>query len=363
MARNPRENWLIPHNLSKKSPDQSDMATQEIQNIEPLLPLPFPLEPRNNLRPTLCVIIPVFNEEAVLAHTFAELSAVLDQIDVDWSILFVNDGSRDNTPMILESLFRQDERVAYILLSRNFGHQAALTAGFDHADADIVISMDGDMQHPPSLIASLVAAWQAGYDIVHTRKLQTHGLSRTRAIPTRIAYAIVQRVSQTRLIPNASDYRLLDRQALEAIRSLPEGGRLYRGLTSWVGFRQCVVPYIAADRAAGTSQYGFRQLFGLFSRALFDFSNLPLYLGLLVGGIAICLSALYLVFILAWLLLGKEAPPGWASSISVTLLLNSITLVFIGIIGAYVARIYNQVRARPTYMLSLIKKAGTGPQK
>ncbi len=150
---------------------------------------------------------------------------------------------------------------------------------------------------------------------------------------------------------------------MESVRSLPENTRLYRGLTPWIGFRQCVIPYVAAERAAGTSQYGLKQLFNLFARALFDFSSLPLHLGLMLGGAAILLSTLYFVFIIGWFLLGKDSPPGWASSISVTLMLNSVSLAFAGIIGVYVARIYNEVRARPTYMLSRIRKrkAESGP--
>jgi len=330
-------------------------ASPVVSNIEPLLPLPFPLEPRGDARPSLCVVIPVYNEERVLTRTYEELTAVLNRLEVDWSLLFINDGSRDGTANLLAALNHRDERVGFILLSRNFGHQAALTAGFDHADADIVISMDGDLQHPPALIRELMNAWREGYDIVHTRKLDTAGLSFKRSLPTRLAYRIVARVAQIKIIPNASDYRLLDGQAHEAVRSLPESARLYRGLTPWIGFRQCVLPYVAAERAAGTSQYNFKQLVNLFSRALFDFSSLPLHLGLFLGGVAIFLSALYLLFILVWLLLGEEAPPGWASSISVTLFLNSITLAFMGIIGAYVARIYNEVRARPSYMLSRIQ--------
>lgn len=177
-----------------------------------------------------------------------------------------------------------------------------------------------------------------------------------RSFVTDIAYRIVGRVAQIEIIPNASDYRLLDRHALDAIRSLPESGRLYRGLTPWVGFRQCVIPYTAAERAAGKSQYGLKQLLNLFARALFDFSSLPLHLGLVLGGIAIVFSALYLIFIVAWLLVGEAAPPGWASGDSVTLMLNSVSLAFSGIIGVYVARIYNEVRARPAYMLSRIRK-------
>src|SRR6266550_5349319 len=183
------------------------MATQELQTIETLLPLPFPLEPRDNPYPTLCVVVPVFNESYVVARAYEEISTALNAIGwLDWSILFVNDGSRDNTAAILESLFREHERVSYILFSRNFGHQAALTAGFDHADADIIVSMDGDLQHPPELIAQLLEAWRQGYDIVHTRKLETEGLSYIRRTTTWLAYKIISRVSDVRIIPNASDY-------------------------------------------------------------------------------------------------------------------------------------------------------------
>lgn len=333
----------------------SSFVTQERSAVEPMMPLPYPLEQRTIERPHMCVVLPVFNEELVLLRTYEALVESLDALDVHWKVLFVNDGSRDGTVGVLESLYQRDNRVGYLLLSRNFGHQAALTAGFEHSVADIVVSMDADLQHPPALLSNLLAAWRNGYDVVHTRKLTTVGLDPGRSLVTRWAYKMIGRVSQVDIIPHASDYRLLDRQALEALRTLPEASRLYRGLTPWVGFRQCVVPYVAAERAAGISQYGFKQLFGLFARALFDFSSLPLHAGLLLGGIAVALSTVYLVFIVLWLLLGRERPPGWASTVGVTLFLNSIILAFVGIIGVYVARIYNEVRARPAYVLSRIR--------
>jgi glycosyltransferase involved in cell wall biosynthesis len=324
--------------------------------IEAISPLPFPLERRSVVRPRLAVILPVFNEEKVLARTHTELARVLDSMDVDWSLLFVNDGSRDGSATVLDALARKDGRVGYVLLSRNFGHQAALTAGFDHIDADVIICMDADLQHPPELLHTMLEAWREGYDVVHTRKMATEGLAAGRSVATRLAYGFVGRVSQVKIIPQASDYRLMDRQVLDAVRSLPELGRLYRGLVPWIGFRQCVLPYVARQRAAGTSQYGFKQLLGLFTRALFDFSTVPLHIGLVVGGIALALSLLYLLFIIGWYVAGKSTPPGWASSVSVSLLLNSVTLVFCGIIGVYVARIYNEVRARPTYLASRVRK-------
>ncbi len=329
-----------------------DLVSAPLERIDPL---PFRLEPRSQQRPSLCVVLPVFNEEIVLARTYEELRATLEGLDADWRLLFVNDGSRDGTVGVLEQLYQNDERVGYLLLSRNFGHQAALSAGLDHADTDIVVSMDADLQHPPALLQPMLAAWRAGYDVVHARKLATVDLPKARSIATSLAYKAISRVAQVEIIEQASDYRLIDRQVLDALRTLPELGRLYRGLTPWVGFRQCIVPYVAAQRAGGTSQYGLKQLGGLFARALFDFSDVPLHVGLVLGGFAMVFSVLYLSFIMLWMLLGESRPPGWASSVSVTLVLNSVILAFLGIIGVYVARLYNEVRRRPTYLLSRVR--------
>jgi dolichol-phosphate mannosyltransferase len=332
------------------------MAQSADRERDPIMPLPLPLEARQAVRPSLAVVIPVYNEEQVLQRTYDALSKRLETLDVRWSVLFVNDGSSDHTAAVLETLFRHDSRVSYILLSRNFGHQAALTAGLDHVDADVVVTMDGDLQHPPELLVDLLCAWRAGYDIVHTKKVSTAGLSWYRRVATGLAYRIVTKVAQVSIIPHASDYRLFDRVALAAIRTLPERGRLYRGLAAWVGFRQCVVPFAASARSAGTSHYGLRQLGTLFMRSLFDYSDVPLYIGLVLGTIAVAISMLYAGFIAVWFLVGEGTPPGWVSSVSVTLALNSVVLFFCGIIGIYVARIYSQVRTRPSYMLSRVRR-------
>lgn len=326
---------------------------------EPILPLPFPLKRRVETRAKIVVVIPVFNECDVLPQTYAEVSAVLNLQEVDWSILFVNDGSRDGTGSVLESLYRADKRVSYVVLSRNFGHQAALTAGLDHAHADAVITMDADLQHPSSLLPFMLAAWQQGFDIVHTKKTSTQGVSMFYRIFAKLSYALVTRVAQVAIVPHASDFRLMDSSVVTALAALPERNRLYRGLTSWVGFRQCILPFVAERRAAGKSTYTLIQRLNVVARQLFDFSSLPLHLGLALGATAIVLSMLYLMFIIFWYLFGESAPPGWASLISVTLLLNSITLFFLGIIGVYVSRIYNEVRGRPTYIVSRLRDRNT----
>lgn len=327
----------------------------DVSQPEPLLPLPLPLEARPGPPATVCVVIPAYNEEAVLTMTYEALRTTLDTVATRWSILFVNDGSRDTTASILDHLHRVDPRVGYILLSRNFGHQAALTAGLDYANADVIITMDADLQHPPRMIPLLLQAWRDGYDVVHTRKLRTVGLSSWRGPTTRLAYDLIGRFTDVEILPHASDFRLLDRQALEALRDMPEHTRLYRGLTPWLGFRQCAVPYVAEARAAGRSQYSLRQLLGLFTRALLDFSAVPLQVGLWVGATTLVLSVLYLLFVAFWIVFGESAPPAWAWTFSGTLLLNSITLTFVGILGIYVARIYDEVRARPTYLVARVR--------
>jgi polyisoprenyl-phosphate glycosyltransferase len=298
------------------------------------------------------LVVPAHNEEDALGLAFGEISKVMDSLDVDWSIIFVNDGSRDGTLDVLEGLYRRDDRVSYISLSRNFGHQNALAAGLDHAVGDVVITMDADLQHPPDVIPTLLRAWHEGYDVVHTRKVETAGLSGVRRFVTHLAYRAIGATANVEFIAQASDFRLLDAHAQQAIRELPERGRLYRGLSRWVGFRQAVVPFHAAPRVAGTPSYGFRQLASLFGRAFFDFSYVPLRAALVLGTAAIVLCFAYLVFVLVAYIFGKAVPPGFVSLIFAFGFLSSVNLVMIGVLGVYIGRIHEEVRARPTYVVA-----------
>jgi polyisoprenyl-phosphate glycosyltransferase len=319
--------------------------------IEQVGPLPVPLEPRPE-SPEVVIVVPAHDEEEVVALAFAEISKVMDSLGVEWSIIFVNDGSRDSTLDVLEKLYRRNDHVSYISLSRNFGHQSALAAGLDHASGGVVITMDADLQHPPDVIPTLLEAWQQGYDIVHTRKLETEELGGVRKFLTRTAYRAIGATANVEFIAQASDFRLLDAEAQQAIRALPERGRLYRGLSRWVGFRQAVVPFHAGRRVAGSSSYGFRQLASLFGRAFFDFSNVPLRAALVLGTAAIVLCIAYLIFVLVAYVVGKAIPPGYVSLIFVFAFLSSVNLTMIGVLGVYIARIHEEVRARPTYVIA-----------
>lgn len=340
---------------------QRSMNDGPVGEPEPLNPLPFPLERREvPVRPCLCIVIPVFNEAAVLERTSAKLIETLDTIQLDWTVLFVNDGSRDESARLMERLHERDPRLGYLLLSRNFGQQAAISAGLEYAKGDIVITMDADLQHPPHMLKALVDAWRQGFDVVHTRKLRTSGLSTWRGVQTRLAYALIRRVAGIRIIPQASDFRLVDAAALRALRHLPETRRLHRGLTVWIGFRQCVLPFEAPARAAGQSQYSFRQLVTLFARSVLDFSDTFLYLGLVVGGLALGLSGLLLMVMAVITIGGWNVPPAWMWSIAVTLFMNSVVLLFVGILGIYIARIYGEARRRPAYIVRLARTGRPG---
>jgi dolichol-phosphate mannosyltransferase len=276
----------------------------------------------------------------------------MESAGVEWSIIFVNDGSSDTTLDVLDELYRRDGRVSYLSLSRNFGHQSALAAGLDHALGDAVITMDADLQHPPEVIPALIDAWRQGYDVVHTRKIATEGLGFFRRLAERLGYGAIRATSNVEFVVQASDFRLLDAGAQLAIRELPERSRLYRGLARWVGFRQAVVPFHAGPRAAGAPSYTLRQRISVFGQAFFDFSNLPLRLALFLGAAAIVLCAAYLVFVLAAYLAGKSIPPGYVSLIFAFGFLSSVNLTMIGVLGVYIGRIHEEVRARPTYLIA-----------
>jgi glycosyltransferase involved in cell wall biosynthesis len=325
--------------------------------IEQVGALPIPLEPRSK-DPKVVLVVPAHDEEEAITLAFAEIRGVMDSLGVDWSIIFVNDGSRDRTLDVLEELYQGDDRVSYISLSRNFGHQNALAAGLDHATGDVVITMDADLQHPPDVIQTLLEAWRQGYDVVHTRKIETDELGGIRKLATRLAYRAIGATANVEFIAQASDFRLFDARAQRVIRELPERGRLYRGLARWVGFRQAVVPFHAGRRVAGSPSYGFRQLASLFGRAFFDFSNVPLRAALVLGTFAIVLCAAYLLFVVVAWIAGKSIPPGYVSLIFAFAFLSSVNLTMIGVLGVYIARIHEEVRARPAYVIARNRMRG-----
>lgn len=331
--------------------ESSGLPAESALTVEQVHPLPFPLEPRD-VWPHVAIVVPAFNEQEAVVHLYEGVRRVMEALPSTWSLLFVNDGSTDSTAAVLADLYERDERVSYVLLSRNFGHQSALAAGLDHADGDVIVMMDADLQHPPEVIPTLVEGWRLGYDVVHTQKRSTRELGRPRAVATSLAYRLIQSTASVEFLPQASDFRLVDGAVRDAIAGLTEHSRLYRGLSRWVGFRQAVVAFDAPRRIAGRSTYGLRQLTGLFARAFFDFSSAPLRVALYLGAATISLCLVYSVFVVGAFVFGQAVPPGYVSLLAAVAFVGSVNLILIGILGVYVARIYDEVRSRPSYLIA-----------
>lgn len=306
------------------------------------------------------LVIPVFNEAAVIETTHARIAAVVDSLPYMFEIWYVDDGSTDGTEAALERLAAHDERVRILTLSRNFGHQAALTAGLDHAEGEIIISLDGDGQHPPEMIPQMIALIEQGYDIVQAQRIEEGGVS-FKKITSDAFYWLINKISGTRIAPGAADFRALSRQALEALKSMPEYHRFLRGMIAWIGYRSVILPYHEQKRMAGKSKYSLRKMLRLAADAVFSFSLMPLYIGLSVGGIFLLLALaqiLYVLFIFITRPANVYIAPGWSSLMAILLIASGIIMILLGFIGVYVGYIFQQVKGRPVYLLKRRKGAG-----
>ena len=299
----------------------------------------------------LSVVVPCFNEEAVIRQTHARLVAVLDQLDLAFELVYVDDGSTDATAAILAGLRRADGRVRLVRLARNFGHQVALTAGLDHAAGDAVVLIDADLQDPPEVIAAMVARWREGYDVAYGQRTARAGESALKLLTAKLFYRLINRLADVPIPLDAGDFRLLDRRVVEALRAMPERDRFVRGLVSWVGFRQIAVPYPRAPRCAGTTKYPYGKLVRLAADAVLSFSLVPLRAGAFLGlpAAAIGLGGL-IIALAAWLFAGA-AVSGWGFATLIALFLGGVQLLAVGVLGEYVGRVYREVKRRPLYVV------------
>ena len=304
------------------------------------------------------LVIPVFDEAGVIEQTYAKLRTVTEGLDYDFHFLFVDDGSSDGTADSLRSIADKDPRVTVLTLSRNFGHQAALTAGIDHAQGDIVVTLDGDGQHPPEMIPQMIELCKQGYDIVQAQRIEgERGLSFKQATSSSF-YKLINAISGTHIEPGAADFRALSRQAVDALKAMPEYHRFLRGMISWMGFRSVILPYHETHRLAGRSKYSFGKMFRLAMDALFSFSLAPLYIGMTLGGVLLCLAAGQIIYVLSFWFTGRssELVPGWSSLMSVLLVLGGMIMILLGFIGVYVGYIFQEVKKRPVYLLKKEEK-------
>lgn len=272
-------------------------------------------------------------------------------------IVFVDDGSRDDTAGRVRAAATRWPQVRLIQLSRNFGHQAAILAGLEHARGEAVITMDGDLQHPPELIPRLVAEWRAGNDVVQAVRRDTSDADLLKRATSRGFYRVLSSISRLRLTPGSADFRLLSREALEAFRACRERCRFNRGLVQWIGFSCAEVPYDAAARHAGQTKYSYRAMLRLAGDAIFSFSSWPLRLAGLAGGVVSIAAAVYLIFVLWARVFTSRTVEGWTSILAAVLVLGGVQLVVLWILGEYIGRLYEEAKQRPLYVVRQPRQA------
>jgi glycosyltransferase involved in cell wall biosynthesis len=308
--------------------------------------------PPNSPGSKLSIIIPVYNESGNLAQLFRELEGVLQSLDIDWEVLFVDDGSSDNTWEIINSLHQQNHSVKGLRLSRNFGHQYALLAGLANGTGDALITMDGDLQHPVAMIPELVSEWRHGNMIVHTRRLDPPSLSFFKKLTSRLYYRIFSYLSGVKIESGMADFRLLDRTVVRDILEFREDGLFFRGIAQWVGYHSATVPYTSQERFSGASKYSLKKMIRLAWNGITSFSIVPLRLGILLGFITSLIAFAEIVYAIAVRVFTDTAVPGWASAISVLSFLFGVLFILLGIVGEYIGRILVEVRQRPRYLIA-----------
>ncbi len=301
--------------------------------------------------PELTVVVPCFDEAAVLPAFHGRLEAVMGGLGLRWCVIYVNDGSRDRTLEVLRGLHARCPAVSVVNLSRNFGKEAAMTAGLDHARGDAVVVIDADLQDPPEVIPALVAAWRAGADVAYARRRARAGETWLKRATAGMFYKVMARVGHVRLPQDTGDFRLMNRRAVDALMRLREHHRFMKGLFAWIGYRQQAVYYDRAPRAAGQTKWNYWKLWNFALEGMTAFTVLPLklatYIGLLVAGFA----GLYCVVVIGDTMLAGSQAPGYPSLMAVVLLLGGTQLIFLGVLGEYLGRVFNEVKQRPLYFV------------
>ena len=303
--------------------------------------------------PTYSIVVPVKDEEAGLPELADRLRAVIARLDGPAEVVLVDDGSNDNSYSVIQRLVSADCHVRGLKLSRNFGHQSALTAGMDVARGAAIITMDADRQHAPETILDMADKWRAGFDVVYAVPSPGGRQGLRKRLSSRLFYKLLGLTSNNAIevVPGAGDFRLADRRVIDTVRRMPERNRYLRGMFSWVGFRQTSVPYTCGPRVSGKSKYTLRRMAGLATDGIIGFSAFPLRLVVLLGFLVSLLSICFGVAAIIVKIAHVFAVPGWSSLMVVVSFLGGIQLVVLGIIGEYTAHIYDEVKARPTYVV------------
>lgn len=300
------------------------------------------------------IVVPVFNEGPGCARFHAGLKAVTRLAPYRFRYIYVNDGSTDNTSEVLLGLSREDNDILVLELSRNFGHQAALTAGLDAADAEAIIMMDGDGQHPPVLIPEMLKLYEAGFDVVQMQRVDSPGsISSFKKVTSLAFYRVLSQLGEIDIGMGVADFRLISRDVLQALRQLREHHRFLRGMVPWLGFRRAVVPFEPPPRLSGSTKYSLKKMLRLAGDGLFSFSLFPLRIGIFLGVVFLLLGCGEVLYVLGFFLVGRarELVPGWSSIIFMLTVSSGVIMVLLGFIGIYVRMIFQQVKSRPIYVV------------
>lgn len=307
---------------------------------------------------TVTLLIPCYNEEASLPLLFKALTELFDkEKQYRWEVLLINDGSRDATLRLLKEQNNLDKRFGYLSLSRNFGKEAAMLSGFDYAQGDCVVIMDADLQHPPTVIPSMLHEWEAGYEDVYAMRTSRGKEPWLRKVLTMFYYRLLQKVSDIEILPNVGDFRLLDRKCIEALRQLRESQRYTKGMYCWIGFRKKEIRFEQGDRLEGQSSFNFWRLLKLAMQGITSYTTFPLKIATVLGLLASLLAFCYMFYILVCSLVYGDPVRGYPTIMVTMLFLGGAQLLSLGVIGEYLGRIFHESKHRPVYIVSEMKSA------
>ena len=305
-----------------------------------------------NSKVTYSIVVPVFNEEEVIAVTYERLKKVMDITSQTYELIFVNDGSSDRTFQILREICQKDTHVKLINFSRNFGHQIAISAGMDNAMGQAVVVIDADLQDPPEVIWQMIEKWKEGYEVVYATRKERKGETFFKKWTAAMFYRLLRSVTEIDIPVDTGDFRLIDRKVCNVMKDIKEKNRFVRGLVSWVGFRQTSVEYVREERFAGETKYPLRKMIRLSLDAITTFSYKPLKLAIYLGLIFSSVSFFFLLFVILERLFTQYNVPGWTSIMAISLFFNGTVLTILGIVGEYIGRIYDETKDRPLYIIS-----------
>ena len=305
--------------------------------------------------PKYSLIIPIYNEEETIPELYRRVSAVMDSLDDSVELILINDGSRDRSLNLMRELQERDARVCYISFARNFGHQAAVTAGLNFARGQVIVVLDADLQDPPELIPKMIESWQAGYHVVYAQRTKRKKESWFKRLTAYVFYRLLRQLADVDIPADTGDFCLMDRQVVEVLNSMPERNRYIRGLRAWIGFRQTAVKFERDPRFAGEVKYTFKKSLALAINSLVSFSKIPLRISTYLGLFSALIALLMALLVLYWRLQQPDSPvTGLATILIAVFFLGSVQLISIGILGEYVGRIYEEVKGRPAYTIAEI---------